>query len=65
MAPTYIGGRFVEKKKYKRSYFPLMRKLMKELEDAIIERKQDKENKVRRQLIEILNEIEKLKYVDD
>lgn len=38
---------------------------MKELEDSIIERKIDKEKKVKDELIKVLNEIEKSEHLED
>ena len=64
--PSFIGGGiFMSQKKYKRNYFPLLRKLMKELEDSIIERKIDKEKKAKDELIKVLNEIEKSEHLED
>jgi len=59
------GGIFMSQKKCKRSYFPLLRKIMKELEDSTIERNIDKEEKARDELIKVLNEIEKSEYLED
>lgn len=55
----------MEKQKYKRDYLPKLRRLTKELEDAIIERNHEKEKSAIVELKETLNLISNSKYVKE
>lgn len=51
-------------KKYKRNYLPSLRRLTKEIEDAIVEKDLKEEKELREKLISILKEIEEADYSD-
>lgn len=55
----------MKKQKYKRDYLPKLRRLTRELEDAIIERNHEKEKSAIVELQETLNLISNLKYVKE